>query len=363
MHLERAWQEPAAAAAAAAAPTEQESVVWPARNTDSIYSLALLSNKLLAVGHDSGFITIHDVENGSVLREFKGHEGLVHTLVVMPDAGFVASASYYDKTVRIWNVSSGTCVAELEHSHALRKDSVVVLTDGTLATTDGTSGIVKFWDWKTATIMKRLFHEDYVFCVCPLTSGGVAVGHGYNGLMSLWSRDGVQTGTLGGQEGVTVRSLIQLPDGRLAAGCSGYRIRLWNIATAVVPPEGKEGVCANPPLTTRILPARSAWLTGAGFDQDKASLPIMECDSVLVSRAEKSDTLVSVLDTPFMMSVGVGRVDAWDTERYAERHEADGSLYLYDTVHAIAVLDGGAKIIVGGYDGRVRIMTLNIHRK
>lgn len=82
-------------------------------NKSSIDSLAISSDYRLLVGADFYGITIWDAKTGAVLRNIKGHTKAVTCVVFKPGSTTLASASY-DKTIKLWDTTSGTELSVLK---------------------------------------------------------------------------------------------------------------------------------------------------------------------------------------------------------------------------------------------------------
>ena len=95
---------------------------------NSITSLAVLSDNMMASGRTDTTIKIWKPHISVLIRTLIGHTKHVNTLVVVQD-GRLASGSN-DKTIRIWNIDTGSSI-KLE-GHTARISSLVVLPDGLL---------------------------------------------------------------------------------------------------------------------------------------------------------------------------------------------------------------------------------------
>ena len=167
----------------------------------------MLRDGRLAAGCIDGRIWLVDVDTGAIGGEPSlCHAGRVTALAVFPD-GTLASGSD-DQTVRVWDVSSGVCVAVLAGCQGAQFDSVLalaVLTNGNLASAGGCD-IVKLWNAATWT------------CYAVLTPA-----------RTFQTVPGVQT-------------MVALPDGPLACGDWDGVIRVWDTHTCLPSRDGDAAI-------------------------------------------------------------------------------------------------------------------------
>jgi WD40 repeat protein len=85
------------------------------------------STRLASASHDRT-VRIWDASSGACLQTLEGHSSVVHSVAFSHDSTRLASASN-DRTVKIWDASSGACVQTLEgySSHASSADLVSIL--------------------------------------------------------------------------------------------------------------------------------------------------------------------------------------------------------------------------------------------
>ncbi|TCG04926.1 hypothetical protein BZM27_37515, partial [Paraburkholderia steynii] len=95
-----------------------------------VSSLAVLADGRLASGSDDRTVKLWNPTSGVCEATLKGHSALVHALAVLAD-GRLASGSFDDE-IKLWNPTNGTCEATLE-GHTGSVDALAVLTDGRLA--------------------------------------------------------------------------------------------------------------------------------------------------------------------------------------------------------------------------------------
>ena len=96
---------------------------------------------------------------GSVCRRWRGILRDVWSVSFSPDGTKVASGSD-DKTVKLWDVTSGECLQTLE-GHSSRVRSVSFSPDGTKVASGSDDKTVKLWDVTSGECLQTLEgHSD-----------------------------------------------------------------------------------------------------------------------------------------------------------------------------------------------------------
>ena len=75
-------------------------------HTDSVFSLAITPNgEYIVSGGGDKTIKLWDLSSGKCLRTFEGHSGCVNSVVISTDGKYIISGSR-DETVKMWDVST-----------------------------------------------------------------------------------------------------------------------------------------------------------------------------------------------------------------------------------------------------------------
>ena len=101
----------------------------------------------VASGSGDKTVKLWDVTSGACLQTLEGHSKKVNSVSFSPDGTKVASGSY-DNTVKLWDVTSGECLQTLE-GHSNWVWSVSFSPDGTKVASQDCSGTVKIWNPST----------------------------------------------------------------------------------------------------------------------------------------------------------------------------------------------------------------------
>ena len=157
-------------------------------------------------------------------RTLTGHTWAASSVAVSAD-GRVAVCDGGDKTVRVWDPSSGACLQTLSgHTEYVR--SVAVSADGRVAAS-ADDETVRVWDLSSGTCLHTLTgHTQPVRSVAVSADGHLAVSGGIDALR-VWDLDsGACLHTLTGGTSVAVSA-----DGRIAVSNSGATVRVWDLGS------------------------------------------------------------------------------------------------------------------------------------
>lgn len=199
-------------------------------HTDGMQALISLADGHLVSGSDDHTIRIWDCSTGECKRVLKGHKRSVYSLVQVSD-DHLASGSV-DKTIRIWDIQTGACKHVLK-GHTNNVDELVLLRNGQLASSSNFDHTIRIWDTNTGECKKILKgYNASAFCSLVLLSDG-RLASGTTGIQTgsirIWNTTTGERTDMFPNEG-DICQLKRISDNLLAAGVA-RQIKLWDIDT------------------------------------------------------------------------------------------------------------------------------------
>ena len=114
-------------------------------HSDGVWSVAFSPDSTwLASASSDRTVKIWDASSGACLQTLEGHSSDVMSVAFSSDSTWLASASW-DRTVKIWDVSSGAYLQTLE-GHSSDVNSVAFSPDSTQLASASDDRTVKIWD-------------------------------------------------------------------------------------------------------------------------------------------------------------------------------------------------------------------------
>ncbi|MEH2171168.1 MAG: trypsin-like peptidase domain-containing protein [Nostoc sp.] len=240
----------------------------------SVYSVAISPDgKTLASGSGDKTIKIWNLSTGKVINTLKGHSSWIKSVAISPDGRTLASGSG-DKTIKIWNLSTGKLINTLKgHSDSIK--SVAISPDGKILASGSDDKTIKIWNLSTGKLINTLKgHSDSIDSVAISPDGKILASGSWE-TIKIWNfTTGQKIRTLKSYSG-SVFSLAFSPDSRTLASTGGSLlslpllskdsslfkddniIKIWNIAS------GQEIV---------TLKGHSDWVRSVAFSPDGRTL-------------------------------------------------------------------------------------------
>jgi WD40 repeat protein len=177
----------------------------------------------LDLSNHSQEIQLWNIDEGKLIRTFKGHQISVEAVKFSPDGKLIASGSY-DKTVKIWTID-GKLLKTLQNDFLV--EDIAFSPDGKMIVSVGDQTI-KLWSID-GTFMKTLSgHNTTIQNVVFSPDGKTIASRDSNGFVKLWNLEGKEMKTLDTQEqtAFTPSPVVFSPDGKMIATGS-KKIKLW----------------------------------------------------------------------------------------------------------------------------------------
>jgi WD40 repeat protein len=188
--------------------------------------------RILAGSGEEGDECVHlwDLDTGEE-RLFKGHTGPVAGVLFTPD-GSQALSSGYDRTIRVWDVKTGTELRRLEGNTAIVQ-FLSLSPDGRRLLSGSVDNIVRLWDVPTGKEIRSFNrHKGAVRNAVFSADGKRGLSGSFDRTLSLWDLEtGREVRRLEGHTWAVLWVAIS-PDGRYGlsgAGDPDKTIRLWDL--------------------------------------------------------------------------------------------------------------------------------------
>ncbi|MBD1909457.1 NB-ARC domain-containing protein [Leptolyngbya sp. FACHB-8] len=205
--------------------------------------------QLIASGGGDHAVKLWDAKTGQCVKTVQGYANAVTRIALTPPLGYmdtrashnhsvprygkhpILASAHEDKTVKLWDVSTGHIVKTLPP----QADLIWGLTfspDASLLVTANTDHTIKLWNWYTGECLQTLQHGNWGWAVAFHPSGFPLATGSYDQTIKIWN---IHTGeclqTLCGHTSA-VLSVTYSPDGHtLVSSSHDKTIRLWNPVT------------------------------------------------------------------------------------------------------------------------------------
>ena len=184
--------------------------------------------RTLASGSDDRTVKLWEVTSGKLVRTLEGHYDAVISIAFDPEGRTLASGSSSNNIVKLWEATSGKLIRTLKGHYGTVR-SVVFDPEGRTLASGSADGTVILWEATSGKLIRTLErHRNWVNSIAfdrqgrTLASGGGDIYVKLSGATS-----GKLLATLKGHMGI-VWSIAFDPEGRtLASGSSDKTVKLW----------------------------------------------------------------------------------------------------------------------------------------
>lgn len=318
-------------------------------HVDQVTAVAFTPDgRQLLSGSWLGRVIVRRVDDLSVVREWSAHDGDVWSFDFTEDGEVVTSSG--DHHVKLWKLSSGELVRDLDHGVQVR--GARVIPGATRLVSGGGDGKLRIWSLVDGELLKTIDAHSRGIENIALSPDGRHVLSGSRDLTAkLWD---VETGenvlALTGHRG-GVRGLAFSADGRrMATGSRRGELRIWDRQTGSLDEQlDREGSV----LELAFRPAGDTdQLAAASFDRlvllrtgGRSSLPRAHARGVYHAAFSPDGATVATGSYD-------GTVMLWDAARGEVLRVLEGH---EDTVHAVAFTPDGRHLVSASGDRTARV--------
>ena len=187
--------------------------------------------KTIASGSSDKTVKLWDVTTGENIASLEGHTWEIRSVAFSPDGRTLASAGGRDRTLKLWDVATRKNIATLS-GHGELVVSVAYSPDGKTIASGSWDTTIKLWDAATGRSIHTLNgHSNYVSSVKFSPNGKTIASGSADKTVKLWDiSSGKNIATLTGHSAY-VSSVAFSPDGKiLASGSADGTVKLWDLA-------------------------------------------------------------------------------------------------------------------------------------
>ena len=201
------------------------------------------------------------------LLTLKGHSGEVYSVTFSHDGKRIASAGGYDKTIKLWDTTTGKGLLTLK-GHSGPVYSVAFSPDGKRLVSGSRDGAITLWDTVTGNaLLTCKGHSDKVWSVAFSPDGKRLASGSLDKTIMLWdTATGNELLKLRWQSKGVLSVAFSLDGKRLASVSQDQTIKIWDTVT------GKEML---------TLEGHSDWVQSVAFSPDGKRLASADRDGAI----------------------------------------------------------------------------------
>jgi WD40 repeat protein/energy-coupling factor transporter ATP-binding protein EcfA2 len=322
------------------------------KHPEAVSSVAFSPNgQVLASGSEDKTIRLWEVSTGKLLHSLQSHSDAVYSVAFSPDGQVLASGSE-DKTIRLWDVSTGKLLDSLQ-GHSSYVSLVAFSPDGKMLASSSGDKTIKLWDVTTGKQLNSLQgHSDAVYSVAFSPNGKMLASGSEDKTVKLWDvTTGKQLDSLQGHSDA-VHSVAFSPDGQvLASGSRDKTIRLWDVSTGKL----LHSLQGHSDYVSLVAFSRDGKMLASGSKDKTIRLWEVSTGKQLKSLQGHSDAVYSVAFSPdgkLLASSGDNTIKLWDIITGKQLNSLQGHS---DAVYSLAFSPNGKVMASGSGDKTIKL--------
>lgn len=141
-----------------------------------------------AIAEGNKSLRLWSTESGKVVKSFGSFYGHLLAAAFSPDGKAVATASFEDRTIILWNLSTGKPIREYDLGHKVAFIyQLAIAPDGKTLVACGEKGKLWFWDIDSGKLLVNLQgHAGWIHSFKFLDGGRLAVSGSSDGIVKYW---------------------------------------------------------------------------------------------------------------------------------------------------------------------------------
>ncbi|WP_088892386.1 NACHT and WD40 repeat domain-containing protein [Leptolyngbya ohadii] len=331
-----------------------------AQTFGSVFSLIFSPHEnenFLALGDATGTIRLFDINDPQSYLIFKGHQGLIRSIMFSSDGETLASGSE-DGTVRLWNSKNGQCLLVLDqHTKGIW---AVLFDSNDKVVASGADGVITIWDYQNNSSITLQGHTNRIRSIAIDRNRNILASGSEDTTIRLWDMNNNNCISVLEGHNNWIRSVAISSDGKLlASGSEDQVIKVWNIS---------EARCLNTWVGsvsfTKAIAFSKDGRTLASSSQEN-SIKLWSVDEalprkVLLGHSSFVRSLsFSSDDTRIISGSDDGSIKIWDTESGKQIRTLTGHT---GWVNSVSSNDRNSLVVSGGEDKIVRIWDIKSSR-
>ncbi|MDW7973025.1 MAG: caspase family protein [Thermodesulfovibrio sp.] len=189
--------------------------------------------KYIASGSRDKTVKLWEVSSGKNIRTFIGHSDYIYSVAFSPDGKYIASGSH-DTTIKLWEVSSGKNIRTFI-GHSGNVSSIAFSPDGKYIASGSGDKTIKLWEVSSGKNIRTFIgHSDYISSIAFSPDGKYIASGCQDSTIKIWEiSSGKQMRIFIGHS-YHVSSVAFSPDGRfIASGSLDETVKLWEVSSGM----------------------------------------------------------------------------------------------------------------------------------
>jgi WD40 repeat protein len=197
-------------------------------NNSAVFSLLLLSDKILASGLFDGTINIWNLNEKKIVKSIKAHETWIRCLIKSKDSSKLISGSG-DSKIKIWD-SNNFQLLQQSTGHSNRTINCLKMLNDETILSGSFDKTIKIWKIDSGKCLKTLKFNGFVNCVETFNDDKMLIIGTAKGDVIIYDLNkNEELKRINSTHLSGVKNLILLSNGNLLTSSGNGEIKLWNL--------------------------------------------------------------------------------------------------------------------------------------